>query len=239
MPRMSSTSIDEVQASLPKRLTSKGLRTRSAILDAAERQFSERGFEGVSLRQIMDEAGVKMGQLQHYFPTKEDVFVGVLDRRLSQVTADYVAAVDDMESHVEAGQADLRLVIRAVMSVSRAWLSAEDAGLHRYLRMLALSTMSFDQPDYVRSHGLSFQPLNERIIRQLARLYPQASPERTRAAYHLIEANLLSVYANVDSLLARSRIARSPAAIGNLYDHLEDFLVGGIDAVLRQGDLPN
>ncbi len=239
MPRTSTSPVDEVQASPPKRLTSKGLRTRSAILDAAERQFSERGFEGVSLRQIMDEAGVQMGQLQHYFPTKEDVFVGVLDRRLAQVTADYVAAVEEMEAQVDAGQADLRLVIRAVMSVSRAWLSAEDAGLHRYLRMLALSTMSFDQPDYVRSHGQSFQPLNERIIGQLARLYPHAFPERTRAAYHLIEANLLSVYANVDSLLARSRIARSPEAIADLYDHLEDFLVGGIDAVLRQSDMPN
>ncbi len=237
MPRTSSTSLDEAPPA--KRLTSKGLKTRSAILDAAERQFSERGFDGVSLRQIMDEAGVKMGQLQHYFPAKEDVFVGVLDRRLAQVTADYVAAVEEMEGRVEARQADLRVIVRAVMSVSRAWLSSEDVGLHRYLRMLALSTMSFDQPDYVRSHGLSFQPLNERIIRQLARLYPQAGPERTRAAYHLIEANLLSVYANVDSQLARSRVKRSAQAIGNLYDHLEDFLVGGIDAVLRQGEPPN
>ncbi|MFZ5706764.1 MAG: TetR/AcrR family transcriptional regulator [Pseudomonadota bacterium] len=234
MPRTSSTSIEEAPPA--KRLTSKGLKTRSAILDAAERQFSERGFEGVSLRQIMDEAGVQMGQLQHYFPTKEDVFVGVLDRRLEQVTADYAAAVEGMEASVKAGQADLRAVVRAVMSVSRAWLSADDAGRHRYLRMLALSTMSFDQPDYVRSHGQSFQPLNERIIRQLARLYPQAGAARTRAAYYLIEANLLSVYANVDSQLARSRIVRSADAIADLYDHLEDFLVGGIDALLGRAD---
>jgi len=239
MPRTSSTPTDEPQAPLAKRLTSKGLRTRSAILDAAERQFSERGFEGVSLRQIMDEAGVQMGQLQHYFPTKEDVFVGVLDRRLEQVTADYAAAVEAMEARLEAGEADLRTVVRAVMSVSRDWLSAEDPGRHRYLRMLALSTMSFDQPDYVRSHGQSFQPLNERIIGQLARLYPHAGAARARAAYHLIEANLLSVYANVDSQLARSRIARSAGSIADLYDHLEDFLVGGIGAVLSEADRAN
>ena len=216
----------------PKQLTSKGLRTRATILDAAERQFAERGFEGVSLRQIMDEAGVQMGQLQYYFPTKEEVFAGVLERRLAEVCAGYAEAVAQLDRLEQAGRADLRATICAVTAVSRAWLSSSDVGRHRYLRMLALSTMSFDQPDYVRRHGEAFRPLNERIVVAIARSFPQASEAKVRAAYHLIETNLLSLYVNIEAMLRRSGIAWTTASVGALYDDLQEFLQGGVQRLV-------
>ena len=216
----------------PKKLTSKGQRTRDAILDAAERQFAERGFEGVSLRQIMDEAQVQMGQIQYYFPSKEDVFASVLERRLDDVCAGYAAAVADLDALAAAGRADLAATVRAVTAISRAWLSSDDTGRHRYLRMLALSTMSFDQPDYVRRHGEAFRPLNERVVAAMAACFPHASEARIRAAYHLIETNLLSLYVNVDAMLRRSGIARSAQSVGALYDDLEQFLRGGVERLI-------
>jgi len=48
----------DTEPSTPRRLTVKGER---AILDVAERQFSRRGYDGVSLRQIIDESAVQMG----------------------------------------------------------------------------------------------------------------------------------------------------------------------------------
>jgi AcrR family transcriptional regulator len=218
-----------------KSLTSKGQRTRSVILDAAERQFAERGFDGVSLRQIMEEAGVQMGQVQYYFPAKEDVIVAVLERRLSEVTAAYRASVENLEARMKLEPIGLRAVIAAVLLVSRTWLASDDAGRHRYLRMLGLATMSFNQPDYVRSHGQAFRPLNERVIGMLLRLFPEQAPGRVLSAYHLIEANLLSVYVNLDALFARRGEERSDAAVHRYYDELEGFLYGGCLELLRDG----
>lgn len=215
-----------------KALTLKGQRTRSAILDAAERQFAERGFEGVSLRQIMDEASVQMGQMQYYFPTKDSVFSSVIERRLDDVNRAYQEAVESLDILALRGKVDLPLVIRAVTAASRAWLSAPDIGRHRYLRMLALSTMSFDQPEYVRRHGETFRPLNEHIVAAISHCFPDARPTRVRAAYHLIETNLLSIYVNIDALLQRSGISRSTEAVHALYDDLESFLVGGVEHLL-------
>ena len=227
------------QAGSAKPLTSKGQRTRTAILDAAERQFAERGFDGVSLRQIIDEAGVQMGQLQYYFPAKEDVFVSVLDRRLAAVGDDYREAVEGLEAKARVAAVDLRTVIAAVLQVSRRWLASDDRGRHRYLRMLGLATMSFDQPDYVRSHGLLFRPLNERIVAMMLALYPEQAPAQVVSAYHLIEANLLSVYVNLDALFVRRGEARSAATVNRYYDELEAFLDGGCRALLgTPPDLP-
>lgn len=213
-------------------LTAKGERTRAAILDAAERQFAERGYDSVSLRQIIDEANVQMGQLQHYFPSKESVFVSVIERRIDGVIEGYNEALADLSRHAQAGPVDLRMVIRAVMAISRSWLSSDDTGKHRYLRMLGLSTMSFDQPDYVARHTRAFKPLNDLIALWFGRLYPHATDDRLMKAYYLVEANLLSLYVNIDSIFARSGHERTGAAVVRLYDDLEDFLVGGVEGLL-------
>ncbi|AKB82653.1 Transcriptional regulator, TetR family [Methanosarcina barkeri 3] len=46
---------------------------RAAILEAALKLFTERGFHGTSTAQISKEAGVATGTLFNYFPTKEDL----------------------------------------------------------------------------------------------------------------------------------------------------------------------
>ncbi len=216
----------------PKRLTLKGERTRAAILDAAERQFSERGYDGVSLRQIIDEAAVQMGQLQYYFPSKDDVFAGVLDRRLNDVLTMYAQSIEWLDQQVAAGPVTLRTILRTVMAASRAWLRSDDTGRHRYLRVLGLATMNFSQPDFVRRHGEVFRPLNIRIIAAIAALFPAASEDRVVGAYYLIEANLLSLYVNLDAILIRSNQPRTSEVVGRMYDELESFLVGGVEQLL-------
>lgn len=51
---------------------------REAILDAARRQFAERGYDGASVRGIARAAGVDPALVHHYFGTKEQVFVAAM-----------------------------------------------------------------------------------------------------------------------------------------------------------------
>ena len=48
--------------------------TRGQILKAARAVFAERGYEGASMREIADQAGVNPALLQHYFGGKEKLF---------------------------------------------------------------------------------------------------------------------------------------------------------------------
>lgn len=215
-----------------KRLTAKGERTRSAILDAAERLFSERGYDGVTLRQIIEEAYVQMGQLLHYFPSKEEIFVSVIERRLPEIVRGYTEALAQLDRSMAAGDVDLRMVVRAVLAVSRSWLISKDTGKHRYLKMLGLSTMIFSQSDFVAEHTLAFKPLNDLSIAWIARLFPDSPPERVSAAYHFLESSLVSLYVNIDSIFERTGRKRTARAIEAMYDDLETFLVGGVERLL-------
>jgi AcrR family transcriptional regulator len=53
--------------------------TRGAILSAARRAFSARGYEAVTVRAIAADAGVDAALVHHYFGTKEGVFVAALE----------------------------------------------------------------------------------------------------------------------------------------------------------------
>lgn len=55
--------------------------TRTRILDAAERLIAERGFNGVSVREITAEARANTAAVHYYFRRKEELLEAVVDRR--------------------------------------------------------------------------------------------------------------------------------------------------------------
>lgn len=60
--------------------------TRDVILDAAERRFAERGFAGVSVREIASDAGLKnQASLYHHFKNKKALYEAVLERGLAPI----------------------------------------------------------------------------------------------------------------------------------------------------------
>ena len=62
--------------------------TRDAILDAAERRFAERGFAGVSVRQITADAGLRnQASLYHHFKNKRAIYEAVLARGIAPIVA--------------------------------------------------------------------------------------------------------------------------------------------------------
>ncbi len=55
--------------------------TQDKLLKAAEEMFAERGFDGVSVRDITGKAGVNLGSLTYHFGTKEKLFAEVITRK--------------------------------------------------------------------------------------------------------------------------------------------------------------
>ncbi len=60
--------------------------TRERLIDAAMRLFWEKGYQSTSVADILSAAGAHSGSLYHFFPTKQDVLVAVLDRYAEGIT---------------------------------------------------------------------------------------------------------------------------------------------------------
>jgi AcrR family transcriptional regulator len=65
---------------MPRLLHSTVERNKVQIQRAALQLFTRKGFHGTTVREIAKKAGVSMGNLYTYYDTKEQIFVGLVDK---------------------------------------------------------------------------------------------------------------------------------------------------------------
>jgi AcrR family transcriptional regulator len=63
------------------------------ILHAARARFLAEGVDGASLRRIAQDAGTSIGMVYYYFPSKDDLFLGVVEEVYVALLADLEAAL--------------------------------------------------------------------------------------------------------------------------------------------------
>jgi TetR/AcrR family transcriptional regulator len=75
--------------------------TRERVLQVAQALFAERGYRGTSLRDIAKRIGVKAPSLLHHFPSKQQLYLAVLDQLFESLEAAANAIVWRRESRQE------------------------------------------------------------------------------------------------------------------------------------------
>lgn len=67
------------------------------IIDAALKEFKEKGFELASTNKIVKEAGIGKGMLFYYFNNKQDLYLYLIEYCLKIVEEEYFSAIDANE----------------------------------------------------------------------------------------------------------------------------------------------
>lgn len=76
-------------------------RRREELLAAAARVFARQGYPGTDVQQIADACGMAKGTIYLYFPSKESLFIGAVERAMQRlreaVRAAHMAIADPIE----------------------------------------------------------------------------------------------------------------------------------------------
>jgi AcrR family transcriptional regulator len=64
---------------MPAEPPTKGARTHQEIVQAAHSLFLAKGYNGTSMRQIAQQAGITVSSIYNHFSTKEDIFIAVVE----------------------------------------------------------------------------------------------------------------------------------------------------------------
>lgn len=74
---------------------------RLRILETAEALFANRGFEGVSIREIADQAKVNSAMIYYYFGNKTGLYRGIIEKALEELTDRLTQSIKEGKDPVE------------------------------------------------------------------------------------------------------------------------------------------
>lgn len=107
-------------------------RTRSAIVAAAQIDFSERGYTAATTRTIATRAGVAIGSFYQYFRDKDAVLLEIARERYAAVARDSVGQLEVAPPTEAIGLDEIRARFRAVVALVMEF-HRRDPGLHAVL----------------------------------------------------------------------------------------------------------
>jgi AcrR family transcriptional regulator len=109
-------------------LQARSQRTVDAVLKAAAQVFSRRGYAGATTNHIAEQAGVSIGSLYEYFPSKDALLVALVDQHMREGEAVLARAAAEVGARPVSLDAAIRRLVHAMVE-----LHTRDRNLHRVL----------------------------------------------------------------------------------------------------------
>jgi AcrR family transcriptional regulator len=143
----------------PRRVGAETSKTRALLLERAERLMLDEGYAAVTYRGLAARAGVTSGLVQYYFPTLDDLFVALVQRRTEETVGTLVGALQTdqplralWEFSNNRYAAALIAELTALANHRKA-IRAEIAAVGEKVRELTLEALAKSSNDYTRPLG--------------------------------------------------------------------------------------
>lgn len=148
--------------------------TREALLDAAEKLFSEHGIQASSLRAITQQAGANLAAVHYHFGSKEGLVRAVFSRRLKPLDEERTRLLEACD--LTGGEDGVEQVLHAFVSPLLKMARETPDGARDFAQLVGRAFM--EPTEEIRSMLMhEFKASAERFIAALRQLLPHL-PER-------------------------------------------------------------
>jgi TetR/AcrR family transcriptional regulator len=176
---------------------SRSEQTRTALLDAGEALFAERGFDATRLEDVALRVGIRRASIVYYYRDKRELYDAVLARVLGQLRERLDAALGSdapLATRIEAAVSAWILFVGARPALARMLLrEAADATTERRAALQVhtqpfvalIERQVFERPDFRRAHLARIDPVHvaSTVVGStvfLVAAMPSLVPERER-----------------------------------------------------------
>ena len=132
--------------------------TRNRLIEAAAEVISRKGFDATSVDEVAEHAGLTKGAVYSNFASKEELFLAVIDRHVSQRSGAISGVVDAGrtfdEQLAQGGQ-----IFTAALAEDRKW----------FLLGLEFSIYAARNPDVTPTLGRSYRQMRTQVAELLQR----------------------------------------------------------------------
>ena len=192
--------------------------TRERILLTAERLFSERGIEGVSVRTILAEAGVNVALAHRHFGSRDGLIDEVLLRAVGPLNERRLLLLDEVEARGD--RATVEDVLRALFAPGIRWLF-EHPDRARLLAQLQTAT----DPKLRALHRHHFDAPLQRFAEALVRtVSPHLGPREFVCRFTFAHGALQAAYRLAFEVARLARERLGPDAVPNERDWVDQIV---------------
>jgi AcrR family transcriptional regulator len=156
---------------------------RHRLLDAAEKMFCEKGYDGTSVRDLTTEAHCNVAAVNYYFGGKDKLYLEMFKRQMQAIVELQSGAI---EKHLSSPNPNLEDFIRAV--VTPPLLAAyEKQPKGQVMRLMIREVLNKSIQGEKIIEDFRTQIMNK-MVGALMRLMPELGTEQARLAFSSIES---------------------------------------------------
>jgi len=192
---------------------------RDRLLDAAEALFCEKGFEGVSVRELTATAGCNLAAVNYYFGGKDKLYAEMFRRQFEMMIQRNLEIIERVMSQPDVS---LEVLLRAVMEpVIRRVIENETGGKVMRLLVREILNRRIDRETLAADmKGRLFDRLGQAILQ----LVPEIDSDKILLVVLSFDGAILHPFLFMDFYQENM----PGLSIDDLLDHMVRFVAAGI-----------
>ncbi|HYX73082.1 MAG TPA: TetR family transcriptional regulator [Steroidobacteraceae bacterium] len=202
---------------------------KERILDAAEQLFAQRGFYGVSLRDITQAAGVDVALVGYHFGGKRELFTAVFERRAEVLNRERLELLEAVRHDALPGTPALEAIIGAFTEPLLERSARGGPGWKSYFALVAYVNNSPEfGPQLMTRH---FDPLVERFIEVMREALPRCPTREIYWGYQFLTGALTLTFAETGRIDQLSGGLCRASDLDSVHERLAPYVAAGLRAL--------
>ncbi len=202
---------------------------KERILDAAEQLFAQRGFYGVSLRDITQAAGVDVALVAYHFGGKRELFRAVFVRRAEVLNRERLELLEAVRRAALPGTPGLEAIIGAFTQPLLERSARGGPGWKSYFALVAYVNNSPEfGPQMMTEH---FDPLVARFIAVIREALPRCPAREIYWGYQFLTGALTLTFAETGRIDQLSGGLCRAADLDGVHERLAPYVAAGLRAL--------
>jgi AcrR family transcriptional regulator len=204
---------------------------RTRILDAAEKLFSQHGFDAVTLRAIAREADVDVALANYHFGRKHELFEATFMRRAELLNRWRLKALEAAINDAAPGPPSVRAVMDAYLFPLLNGPHLDDPAWRSYYALVAYVNNSSEWGGKLMSRF--FNPMVDQFIEALRMALPEADDAALFWGYHCLSGALTLAFAQTGRLDKLSGGVCQSTDLRAAHGYIVDFVTAGFERLGR------
>lgn len=204
------------------------MNTKTKILNSAEELFADRGFENVSIREIITKASVNIAAINYHFGNKEELIFAVVKRRIMEVNNNRTELLEELRVKYQTKPIPVKKIIHGFIYPAFMHSHGEKKNGSHFLKLMG-RIMSNSYPNLKTRVFEVFDPIAQEYLSELIKALPQMPVSMVSQKFYFTVGSMAHVLLNHTNPDCIKKSLQGEKDLIQIAEDLIEFCAGGFN----------